>query len=71
MDIKLTLNDQERQALLDLIDAATRQLGAQAARPVAHFLGKIEEAMKAAQEADAQRQRAAGTNGEGKQPATE
>lgn len=48
-DVSLSLNENEQQVLAQLLDGAVRQLGAQSAKAVAHFIDKITDAQKAAQ----------------------
>ena len=47
----ISLSEQEMQALSGLLDAAQRQLGLQATKPVSHFLDKLEGAVREAQTA--------------------
>lgn len=46
--VKLELSQEELQALAGLIDAGVKAMGLQAARPAAVLLGKMEEAVAAA-----------------------
>jgi hypothetical protein len=48
-DITLILNDQEQQALMQVLDQATRSAGLQAAATTVHFHNKLEQALAAVQ----------------------
>lgn len=47
--ITLTLDDKEQQALVALLDAATKALGLQAAEAALHFAKRMAEAKTAAE----------------------
>ena len=48
-DITLTLNENEQQVFLTLLDSAVRQTGLQGAEAVFHFSKKVEIARKLAE----------------------
>lgn len=50
MQIKLTLTEQEAEALAGLMDAGVRAQGLAAAGTAAHLAGKLQEAAKAAKD---------------------
>ena len=51
-DITITLNPNESQVLLQLIDAAVKALGIQAAQAAIHIVKKIEDAGASGKEPD-------------------